>query len=300
MEKELLVSISVITYNSEKYVLEALESAKAQTYRNIELVVSDDCSTDNTVDVVQRWIDENKDRFVNVRFLTVDHNTGVSGNVSRARKSYNGEWVKEIAGDDELLPTCIEDNMNYVNEHPDAQVVLSNSIVFFDTVRKEVIQKPGLTVPGFFELNASEQYEKLVRHDIIMNPNSQFTRVALFQTIHIDERIKYMEDRQFYWNCTSSGIKIYYQDKETVRYRKHQGALTGIAGKKLLSLPYYDSWATFYYLVRKQEMEIRNIDVSKDEKQILWYLLVKYCFKNKGNLATRFINKCVNKWILLR
>lgn len=298
MEKEPLVSISVITYNSEKYVVEALESAKAQTYRNIELVVSDDCSTDNTVDLVHKWIDENKGRFVNVRLLTVDHNTGVTGNVSRARKTYNGEWVKEIAGDDVLLPSCIEDNMIFVKKHPDAQVVLSNSIIFFDTDRNDEVQKPGLAVPGFFELNASEQYEALVRHDVLMNPNSQFTRVNLFRKIHLDERFKNMEDRQFYWNCTSSGIKIHYQDKETVRYRKHQGALTGIAGKKLISLPYYDSWTTFYYIVRKHEMEKRGLDVSKDEKRVLWYLLVKYCFKNKGNFVTRFIDKCVNKWIL--
>ncbi len=293
-----LVTISIITYNSSKYVLEALESVKAQTYQNIELVASDDCSTDDTVRVVSQWMNDNRARFANVRLLTAEKNTGVSGNASRARKNYQGEWVKELAGDDVLLPSCIEDNMNYVNRHPGAQVVLSNSIVFFEKDRKDEIQRPGLAVPGFFELNASEQYEALVRHDIIMNPNSQFTRVSLFQTILLDERIKNMEDRQFYWNCTSLGIKIYYLDTETVRYRKHHGALTGIAGKKLISLPYYDSWTLFYYIVRKSEMDKRGLDVSKDEKRILWYLIVKYIFKNKGNVLTRLVDKIVNKWYL--
>jgi alpha-1,3-rhamnosyltransferase len=46
-----LVSIVIITYNSAKYVLETLESVKAQTYEKIELVISDDCSTDDTVEV---------------------------------------------------------------------------------------------------------------------------------------------------------------------------------------------------------------------------------------------------------
>ena len=50
-----LVSIVVITYNSAEYVLETLESAKAQTYQNIELIVSDDCSADNTVETCSRW-----------------------------------------------------------------------------------------------------------------------------------------------------------------------------------------------------------------------------------------------------
>ena len=46
-----LVSIIVITYNSAKFVLETLESAKAQTYQNIELIISDDCSSDNTIEI---------------------------------------------------------------------------------------------------------------------------------------------------------------------------------------------------------------------------------------------------------
>ena len=59
--KKPLVSIIVITYNSAKYVLETLESAKNQTYQNIELIISDDCSIDNTVDICTRWLNENKD-----------------------------------------------------------------------------------------------------------------------------------------------------------------------------------------------------------------------------------------------
>ncbi len=53
-----LVSIIVCTYNSSKYVLETLESAKEQTYQNVELIVSDDCSTDNTVELCRKWIAE--------------------------------------------------------------------------------------------------------------------------------------------------------------------------------------------------------------------------------------------------
>lgn len=55
-----LVSVSVITYNSAKTVLETLESIKAQTYQNLELIVSDDCSTDNTVELCRNWIEQNK------------------------------------------------------------------------------------------------------------------------------------------------------------------------------------------------------------------------------------------------
>src|SRR5450759_2313112 len=97
-----LVSIIVVTYNSSKYVLETLESAKAQTYQNIELVVSDDCSTDDTVEICRKWIEENNDRFVRTTLVTSPENKGIPANCNRGIKASKGEWIKLIAGDDLL------------------------------------------------------------------------------------------------------------------------------------------------------------------------------------------------------
>ncbi len=110
-----LVSIAVIIYNSSKYVVEMLESVKAQTYANIELIISDDHSTDDTVNVCQQWIEKNKEKFIRTDLITTPENKGVSANCTncnRGIKAAQGEWIKFIAGDDILLPECIEDNMN--------------------------------------------------------------------------------------------------------------------------------------------------------------------------------------------
>ena len=107
LEKQPLVSIIVITYNSSKYVLETLESAKAQTYQNIELIVSDDCSIDNTVEICREWIENNKERFVRTELITAEKNTGIPANCNRGVKAAQGEWVKLIAGDDILYNNCI-------------------------------------------------------------------------------------------------------------------------------------------------------------------------------------------------
>lgn len=291
-----LVSVYIVTYNSSKYIVDALESVKDQTYDNIELIVSDDCSTDNTIEVVQGWLNKNLKRFSRVQLLTIQTNTGVSANVNRARNACKGKWIKGFAGDDILLSTCIEDNMDYVSKHPEAQIVLSNSIIFFDNSEKTYIQKPGTAVPNFFDLSAADQYEQLVRHnELLMNPNSQFASANLLQSFAVDEHIKFMEDRQFYWNCTLNGIRIHYLNKETVKYRKHADALTGTSTKRLVSLNYFDSWISFYYLVRKPAMEKLHIDTSDDEKQIMWYYFIKHILKNKANHFTRLINKILCK-----
>ncbi len=72
-----LISVPVVTYNSSKTVLETLDSIYNQTYENLELIVSDDCSTDNTVDICQEWINAHKERFVRTELLVDEKNTGV-------------------------------------------------------------------------------------------------------------------------------------------------------------------------------------------------------------------------------
>ena len=106
-----IVSIIVITYNSSKYVLETLKSALNQTYNNIELIISDDCSTDNTISICQNWLDENKYRFVDVKIVANKNNNGIPANCNRGINASTGDWIKLVAGDDVLCPNCISDNL---------------------------------------------------------------------------------------------------------------------------------------------------------------------------------------------
>ena len=122
-----LVSVGVLTYNSSKTVLETLESIKAQTYQNIELIISDDASKDNTVEICKEWVEKNKDRFVRCEILTVPENTGIPANVNRRIAASRGEWSKGIAADDALLPDCIENFINYVKEHPEAEIIFAKA-----------------------------------------------------------------------------------------------------------------------------------------------------------------------------
>ena len=123
MQNNIPVTVGVATYNSSKYIIDTLESIKAQTYPYLKLIVSDDCSTDNTIDLAKDWVEKNRVRFINVKILTVPHNTGVSANFNRIWDACDTEWEKDIAGDDLLLPNCIEDNMKYVTDNPSSIVV---------------------------------------------------------------------------------------------------------------------------------------------------------------------------------
>ena len=104
----MLVSIIVITYNSARYVLETLESTYRQTYKDIELIVSDDCSNDSTMDICRQWVDEHRDRFECARVIQTPCNGGICRNYNYALQQAKGKWIKYIAGDDILEDNCIE------------------------------------------------------------------------------------------------------------------------------------------------------------------------------------------------
>ena len=72
-----MVSVVVVSYCSQDTILETLDSIYAQTYPNIELIVSDDCSTDDTVSLVQKWAQSHADRFSAFHLHTKEKNLGV-------------------------------------------------------------------------------------------------------------------------------------------------------------------------------------------------------------------------------
>ena len=78
-----LVSVVIVTYNSSRFVKETLESVYEQTYQKIELIVTDDCSIDNTNDVVRNWIQNHSDRFVRCVHVIAPHNSGIGKNCNR-------------------------------------------------------------------------------------------------------------------------------------------------------------------------------------------------------------------------
>ena len=223
-----LVSVPVITYNSSKFVLETLESIKAQTYQNIELIISDDCSTDNTVELCQKWVDLNKDRFVRTEIITSLVNTGVSANCNRSKNACQGEWIKGIAGDDLLMPDCVENFVNYVNEHPETICVFGRIEAFGGSEDRNKYFTEKVFDYTFFDLDINGQLERLVFGENCVPASTCFSNPKRLQELGItnDERIPLLEDWPKWINILKKGVKLEFMDKVVVKYRIHDGSLT--------------------------------------------------------------------------
>lgn len=223
-----LVSVPVVTYNSAKYVLETLESIKAQTYQNIELIISDDCSADNTVELCKKWVDKNRERFVRTQIITSEVNTGVSANLNRAEAACRGEWVKPIAGDDVLMPDCIDNCVNYVLDNQEVAYLFGKIEAFGASEERNKYFTENVFDYSFFELDTKEQLERLVFGENCIPASTCFfyRGKALEFGITNDERIPLLEDWPKWINVLNKGLNLHFMDRTTVLYRIHEDSLS--------------------------------------------------------------------------
>lgn len=106
------VSFIVMTYNAEKYVKEAIEGAFAQTYENMEIIISDDCSTDNTFAIIEEAV-KAYSGIKTVRVIRNEKNLGIGAHLNKLWwEEAKGDWIIPSAGDDVSLPGRTETMMN--------------------------------------------------------------------------------------------------------------------------------------------------------------------------------------------
>jgi alpha-1,3-rhamnosyltransferase len=297
LEQDLpLVSIIVITYNSSKYVLETLESAKAQTYQNIELIISDDSSQDDTVEICKNWVLENKKYFVRTELLTFNTNTGIPTNCNRGIIASNGHWIKLIAGDDILINNCIRFNIEFIINNPNCNILFSKCQIFkkVNDIQIHLYELPFNNQISCFDLTAKEQYKRLLVKNFIWNsPSSFISRKTLFQNGLFDKKYKFIEDLPFWLKITKNGTKLNFLNKTTVLYREAESVTN--SEFNWINKNYYHSLRDLF--VSDISVDLKNISVITYQKKVLYFfklfILIKY-FANKKSIKAKLFNKFFN------
>lgn len=217
-----LVSIYTLTYNSSATILETLESIKNLTYENIELIISDDASRDNTVEICTKWINENELRFKRVKFLTVERNTGVAENFHRTIRECKGEWFKGIAGDDALFPNSITELIEFVSQHPEAKMIQGRS-ARYDTYLTEdhLIEEHGSPDDNLNRVSTAKQQFDILLCWACIDAPAVFYHHSVFEIPEL-QNCGYagLEDYPRFLRYTKLGNRIYYCDSLICKYRQ--------------------------------------------------------------------------------
>jgi glycosyltransferase involved in cell wall biosynthesis len=244
-----LVTVAVATYHSAPWIVETLESIYNQTYPNLALVVSDDCSTDDTITIIKNWAAQERvqNRFHSVEVITVEKNTGVSANCNRCLAVTPSDWLKFLGGDDILFPNCIEDNMAFVDANPQANIIFSQIKLYQDTFEEKNHFK---TTPEHYpdnlmkaSLTTTDQYQLLLVSDRIHYTPSFFSKKqALLKVGGYDEWNRMVEDYPMWLKLTASGERLYYFHKVTVGYRIHSKAINNVGDNVLFKPSLFNSF----------------------------------------------------------
>ncbi len=106
-----LISVIMPSYNTGKYISESIKSVLAQTYENWELIIVDDCSTDDTESVVKSFEDPR------IIYIRNEKNSGAAVSRNRALQEAKGKWIAFLDSDDLWLPQKLELQLNFMREN---------------------------------------------------------------------------------------------------------------------------------------------------------------------------------------
>ena len=129
------LSVIMANYNHSRFIEEALDAILSQSYRPTEVIVVDDCSPDNSVEVIERFVQ----RDPIVRLYRNERNRGVAYSAERALSLASGDYIYSAAADDRVLPGLFEASMKQLAEHPGAALCCSDP-AFFDDETGAVVE----------------------------------------------------------------------------------------------------------------------------------------------------------------
>lgn len=107
-----LVSIIMPSYNTADYIEASIESVRHQTYENWELIIVDDCSSDNTDEVVRPFLSDRR-----IRYLKNEQNSGAAISRNRALREAKGKWIAFLDSDDLWLPEKLEKQVSFMEQN---------------------------------------------------------------------------------------------------------------------------------------------------------------------------------------
>lgn len=214
-----LVSVIVVSYNHSKYIRENLDSIKAQTYPNIELIIADDASADNSVEVFEEWLSENN-YVVKKNFHT--KNTGLATILNECLEMISGKYVKIIAADDYLHPESIEKCVKAISENDNIGFVFSD--MYYVDNDSQLLER-NLFSSEIYHYPPEKLKDELLNKCIVCAPSVLISYEALKTTGKYNPA-KIVEDYDRWLRIITCGYDLHVIPEKLVYYRFHGESIT--------------------------------------------------------------------------
>ncbi|MGH2947286.1 MAG: glycosyltransferase [Solirubrobacteraceae bacterium] len=214
------VSVIVPIYNQREFIRETVDSALAQDHANVELVLSDDGSTDGTPDILREYAASERER---VKLVASERNTGIAGAFNRALEAHTGEYIAWLGGDDVMLPGKLSRQVAVLQARPDVTGCCHDADVFDS--------ESGRSYGRFTEVYNGRRgvrdggVELLLDPEYMMLPSTMMVRSSSVGALRFDPRVRVSNDWLFDITLFRHG-RIAGLDDVLARYRRHQRNVT--------------------------------------------------------------------------
>ena len=277
------VSIIVPVYNVEKYLEQCLSSIVNQTYNNIEIIIVNDGSCDNSYKIIDKY----KDRYNFIKVIK-QGNMGISEARNIGLKNAIGEFVLFVDSDDYLEQECIEDAVNKINKDNSDMVIFNftrvydadingkNESVNLNLDEEKVYSGEAIAIMVLKNLTQGYVWNKLFKRKNLMSNNFEF------------EKGRTIEDIYPVFKQLINSEKISYISKFNYKYRQRKDSAIHTFNKKAK-----DDYVYAIDMVSKYAYE-NNIrqSIIEEYKLVKSCILINdYCLESK-NKGYAYFNKC--------
>lgn len=212
------ISVICTCFNHEKYVEQSLLSVINQRYQNYELIIVDDASTDNSVQMIEKFLDRNS----RATFIQLKKNAGICSAFNSGLKASDGEFVIDLAADDILLPDRLLRGIESFQTLDNTYGVVFSDAAWINGDGEHLYfhsdKFPHHTVPE------GDIYKDLIERYFICSPTMMFRRTVIEELNGYDESLTY-EDFDF-WIRSSRNYLYHYDPVVLVKKRKLRSSLS--------------------------------------------------------------------------
>jgi len=260
------VTVICIAFNHEKWIEETLESVRLQDYYSKELIIIDNGSTDNTPEIIRKWVSQRSGN-MSVQTLFYGQEQPYCSLFNESLKTLASQYVVDLSGDDVLYPDHLFRSIEQLKRAPFAAFVFSDAYILSPEGEIKTFYKRDSAGELTEEIAQGELYETLIEHNYICSPTIVFNAKILEKEGGYDSKL-YYEDFD---------IQLRLSRKHPVVYSDHIGVLKRQHPKSLSSGQYqrYKSKMLPSTLLVCQKIKDMNVNQEEDRalgKRILYEL----------------------------
>ncbi|MGN6194466.1 MAG: glycosyltransferase family 2 protein [Ginsengibacter sp.] len=247
-----LVTIGIPNYNYSKYILETLNSVAAQSYPNIELIIVDDASSDNSVAMIENWIENYKGK-IKMFFIRNQANQGLTKVCNFLLRSAQGKYFQPLDADDKILPQKIEKQVAVLENSVNTAMIYSNSHVINDSGE--------ITNPDYFSrihydknnMPSGNIFNDLLTFNFISLPSVLINTQLAREAGGFDETIQVQD--YYMWLRLSKKYEIKYLSGPFAQYRIHETSMSNVSSTNCVSEESVMTIKYHYYRTSKPELK---------------------------------------------